>query len=98
PPVRVRWGLQSLDEMGSIDLFVIPDGERKASERAMKTLRRAYRDHLVWQAGSHILSPDKLTIFGDLRERAIRRFDEDGDGILGPNEREAARRELESGL
>jgi len=92
PPVRVRWGLESLDEMGSIDLFVISKGEDlKAAEAAMRTLRSAYRDHLVWSAGSHLLTPEKLASFASMRERAIRRFDRDGDGVLNPEEREAAR-------
>ncbi len=90
PPVRVRWGLESYDEMGSIDLFVTaPEGD-------MKTLRRAYKDHVVWTAGSHVLGEDKLTVFGQLRDQAIARFDADKDGRLSAGERDAARASLGS--
>lgn len=94
PPVRVRWGFESFDEMGSIDLLVIPEGDRKQADAAMKKLRQAERDHLVWKAGSHVLAKDKLAVFGDLRAKAIARFDEDGDGQLSSAEREGARAAL----
>ena len=90
PPVRVRWGFESLDEMGSIDLFVVPSGENKMASDNMKALRKAYRQHLVWSAGEHVLSPEKLAVFGELRKNAIERFDQDGDGFLSVQEREAA--------
>lgn len=96
PPVRVRWGLESFDEMGSIDLFVIPEGDEKQAEEAMKKLRAAYRDHVVWTAGSHVLAPGKLAVFGELRSQAIRKFDQDGDGSLGTGERKAARASLKA--
>lgn len=95
PPVRVRWGFESLDEMGSIDLFVIPEGDRKQAGAAMKKLRAAERDHLVWKAGSHVIAPDKLAVFGDLRARALARFDQDGDGALSNAERARARSMLD---
>ena len=94
PPVRVRWGLESFDEMGSIDLFVITEGNRKQAEIALKKLNTAKKEHLVWKAGSHVVGPDKLTVFGKLREQAIARFDEDGDGHLGRDERELAKASL----
>jgi hypothetical protein len=94
PPVRVRWGLESFDEMGSIDLFVIFEGDEDEARQAQKTLRTAHRDHLVWQAGSHVVGPDKLTVFGDLREKAIQRFDLNGNGVLDRSERELARAAL----
>ncbi len=92
PPVQVNWGFESYDEMGSIDLFVVPvgDNRKQASER-MKTLRKAYRHHLVWTAGEHVIRSDKLAVFGELRQNAIERFDENGDGFLGFEERERAR-------
>lgn len=98
PPVRVRWGLESYDEMGSIDLLVIPAGNRKRSDAAMKTLRTAYQDHTRWKAGSHVLEPDKLAVFGQLRGKAIARFDTDGDGYLDRNERATAKRRLRPAL
>lgn len=98
PPVRVRWGLESFDEMGSIDLFVIPEGTGKEAETAMKKLRDAKREHLTWKAGSHVVGPDKLAVFGDLRDKAIARFDTNGDGILGSEERKLARASLRDSL
>ncbi|MEM7143741.1 MAG: c-type cytochrome [Verrucomicrobiota bacterium] len=98
PPVRVRWGLESYDEMGSVDLFVIPDGDKKQAEAAMKTLRNEYRDHVVWSAGSHVLTPDKLAIFGLLRDKALSKFDHNGDGHLDHNEKLAARASLKTDL
>lgn len=89
PPVRVRWGFESFDEMGSIDLFVVATG--KQAGKSMKKLRTAYRDHVTWIAGNHVLQPDKLRIFGDLRQNAIARFDENGDGVLNDSERSRAR-------
>ncbi|MAS93815.1 MAG: hypothetical protein CMO55_11540 [Verrucomicrobiales bacterium] len=94
PPVRVRWGFESFDEMGSIDLFVVPTGKNPGRE--MKTLRNAYRDHVVWVAGKHVLGEDKLRGFGELREAAIAKLDSDGDGKLSAEERTEARRLLSS--
>jgi len=96
PPVRVRWGFESLDEMGSIDLFVIPAGNHKKATSRMKTLREAYRDHVVWTAGRHVLGPDKLAVFGELRAKAIARFDRDEDGFLDFRERREARERLQT--
>jgi len=47
PPVRVRWGEQSFDEMGSVTLHVIP---RRAADHEI--LRRAYRRHVVAAAAA----------------------------------------------
>jgi len=95
PPVRVRWGLQSYDEMGSIDLLVIPEGNPREADAALKKLRAAERDHLVWKAGSHVLAADKLSSFGELRSKAIARFDTDDDGVLSQEERDRARGSLD---
>lgn len=88
PPVRVRWGFESFDEMGSVDLLVIPQGKNQSA--AMNKLRQSYREHLTWTAGKHVLSPAKLSVFGKLRENALTRFDHDRDGTLGHIERAEA--------
>ena len=95
PPVRVRWGLESFDEMGSIDLLVIPEGDSKQAETALRLLNAAERDHLTWTAGKHVMKEDKLASFGELRARAVARFDEDGDGKLSQQERAKARASLQ---
>ncbi len=94
PPVRVRWGIESYDEMGSIDLLVIPEGDGKQAQAAMRELSAAEREHLIWKAGSHVIGAGKLASFGELREQAIRRFDADGDGVLSSAERKRARASL----
>jgi len=98
PPVRVRWGFESFDEMGSIDLLVIPEGGKKDAEAAMKKLKAAERDHLTWIAGSHVLKADKLAVFGELRDNALARFDTNKDGKLSSKEREQARAALREDL
>ncbi len=45
----------------------------------------------MWRTGRHILAADKLAVFCELRERAMDRFDTDGDGNLDAAERAAAR-------
>ncbi|MEM9016510.1 MAG: hypothetical protein AAGC68_05820 [Verrucomicrobiota bacterium] len=92
PPVRVRWGFESLDEMGSIDLFVVAKGKDGVSDaKALQTLQQAKREHFQWIAGGHLIGPDKLATFGEARDLAIRRWDEDGDGFLDADERKRAR-------
>lgn len=46
PPKRVRWGRESLDEMGSMTLQVVADKEAE-----MKTLQDAYRKHIQGSLG-----------------------------------------------
>lgn len=91
PPVTVEWGRESYDEMGSVTLFVTTPRPNQ-----LATLRRAQREHLQWQASSHLLTPDKLSFVADLRSKAMARFDHDGDGQLNPQEREEARNYLKS--
>lgn len=92
----MRWGFESLDEMGSIDLYVIPAGDRHQAAIHMKTLKRTYSDHIVWTAANHVLGPDKLAGFGELREKAISRFDLNEDQFLSFAEREKARASLKA--
>lgn len=95
PPVKVHWGFQSLDEMGSVDLFVYPANTRNGKgKKDLQTLREAYRDHLVWQAGKHLFSPHKLKFAEDFRRQAINRFDLNQNAFLDIEERELARQWL----
>lgn len=98
PPVRVRWGFESFDEMGSVDLLVIAEGDREQAQASLRQLKAAEREHLTWQAGKHVLAPNKLAIFGELRARAVARFDLDGDGEWSHAEREKARASLANQL
>ncbi|WP_172991763.1 c-type cytochrome [Lacipirellula parvula] len=41
PPVRVKWGRESLDEMGSVSLRMMP-----VNDEDLETLQNAYRDHV----------------------------------------------------
>jgi hypothetical protein len=41
PPVRVKWGRESTDEMGSVSLRMMP-----VNEAELATLQEAYRDHV----------------------------------------------------
>jgi mono/diheme cytochrome c family protein len=41
PPVRVKWGRESTDEMGSVSLRMMP-----VDEADLETLQTAYRDHV----------------------------------------------------
>ncbi len=89
PPVRVRWGRESFDEMGSLMLLV-----STATKADSKTLHRRYSEHLAWQAGGHLVSPEKLKFASELRESALARFDNDGE--LDNEERARARAHLDA--
>ena len=50
-PIRVGWGEQSTDEMGSMSLFVTA-----ADETELPELQQAYRDHLRGRAREAMFS------------------------------------------
>ncbi len=103
PPKRVRWGLQSTDEMGSVTLLLVPQDESDA-----KTLQRAVQAHvrehfakrrgnmglgLVSQAMMLDRNGDGRLEAAEVPERAratVMRFDTNGDGVIDEAELEAA--------
>jgi len=91
PPVRVHWGRQSHDEMGSVTLLLSTKNQKE-----FQRLRSSYHEHLNWQASRHLVSPEKLKFAHGLREKAMKRFDRDGDGQLNAQERAAAQAFLDA--
>lgn len=96
PPKRVTWGRESDDEMGSVTLQVIP-----AEQSEFRELRAAIREHMTEATRNSVRN--RFTQRdgqrggrrgGELLRRALEQFDEDGDGVLSPKEREAATKAL----
>ena len=79
PPVRVKWGPQSTDEMGSVTLHVVTVREEDTG-----TLRDAVKDHAVDTLIDRALSRPRP---GPMVKALLRKFDTDGDGKLNPEER-----------
>lgn len=81
PPVRVRWGRQSTDEMGSVTLLVVPknaeDGDR-LDEAIYESLVQSLRERFSRRG------------FGDFgrrrNSRGLERFDKNKDGKIVPDE------------
>lgn len=106
PPRRVRWGLQSTDEMGSVTLLLVPQRESDA-----RTVQRAVQAHVRDHFGSRgnrglglISRAMMLDRNGDGRLEAseipeqartmVMRFDSNGDGVIDEAELEAAAQRL----
>ena len=90
PPVRVRWGRESTDEMGSMTLRVIAENPSE-----MPILRKALKDHSRDVVRGRI--SDRISSKGgrDLGRRwLLQRLDRDGDGELSDEERAAGLRRL----
>ncbi len=84
PPRRIRWGLESTDEMGSVIFSLLP-----AEEADLRVLKRAISDYSSQaRRGSR-----RTGIGGDLRSR-IKALDRNGDGRLEADEIPAAFRKL----
>ena len=83
PPVRVKWGLMSTDEMGSITLQVVA-----AREEDTEVLREVLRDHaadLVIDSASN--RPKRASMVKAMFDR----FDKNKDGQLDADERQPLR-------
>jgi hypothetical protein len=93
PPIRVVWGRESDDEMGSVTLQMVA-----ANPAEFGKLRKEIRAHTAkaaQNARSKRFSRGRKSEQGQNREQSLKRigdrFDQDRDGVLSPAEREAAR-------
>lgn len=75
PPRRIRWGLQSTDEMGSISLLLVPLSGSDA--RALQRAIRAHGREQLAQGGENMRS----SVLSRLKM-----LDQDGDGALTEDE------------
>jgi hypothetical protein len=74
PPVAVRWGEESHDEMGSVSIQVVPQNEAN-----LKELKDAYRSHIVQSAMEAFRRDPSLK--EELREKVRKVW---GSDSLGP--------------
>ncbi len=79
PPVRVKWGPASTDEMGSITLHVVP-----VREADVEGLRDALREHATDMVIDRALQRRKP---GGMVKKLIERFDKNGNGGIDGDER-----------
>lgn len=107
PPRRIRWGLQSTDEMGSVTLLLVAR-EEKDTRALRRAISRHRRDHFRKQAGrltGLLISRIKMLDHDNDGKIAIeeiprrwqgyaRRLDRDGDGVVSEQELEALDRLL----
>ena len=91
PPIRVTWGRESADEMGSVSLQMVAS---KKSE--FGKLSQAIRNHTAESRnrGRGALAGRGGNNREGFLKRIVERFDKDGDGVLSPSEREAAQSAL----
>lgn len=95
PPVKVRWGRESHDEMGSVTIVVT------TGDSEMKELTQAYQGHLRQTAAAafaaRALKKSAKTTPPPARspkEKLIKDFDKDQDGKLNREERASALRKI----
>ena len=81
PPVRVRWGPMSNDEMGSITLQVVP--VREDDVAGLRTALRNHSANLVIDRALENPKPPAMV------KTMLERFDKNGDGKLDDQERSA---------
>ncbi|QXD25864.1 hypothetical protein F7C95_08260 [Opitutia bacterium ISCC 51] len=89
PPIPVKWGRESNDEMGSVTLQMFA-----ANPREFPELRQAIQQHVAesgMKARGGRLAQNANRPRGAQLKRLIEQFDKDGDGKLSPAERQAAR-------
>ena len=89
PPQRVRWGKESFDEMAALDIFLILE-----SKDDKETLSKAYDKHIETSWYDHLYSDKKLRFANQLRQKAMRKFDLDRDGLLNIHEKNLAKKHL----
>jgi len=83
PPVRVKWGPMSTDEMGSITVHVVAVREEDTA-----ALRDALREHAAEMVIDRAL---KRSNRPPMVKAMLERFDKNGDGQLDADERPALR-------
>jgi hypothetical protein len=88
PPVRVKWGLASTDEMGSVTLHLIP-----AKEAEVETLRDALKDHSTDMVIDRAV---RQPTQGRTVKTLIERFDKNGNSKIDEEERPELRRFIRS--
>ncbi len=87
PPVRVRWGRMSSDEMGCGILHVVA-----ATEKEMPQLQASIKQHMADAFIDRAMAESKKDSGrGGFLSGIIKRFDKDGDGKLSEEERAQAR-------
>src|SRR6185436_16905466 len=87
PPVRVRWGRMSADEMGSVTLQVVA-----ATEKEMPQLQASLKQHMTDAFIDRAIADSKKDAGrGGFVAGIIKRFDKDGDGRFSEEERAQAR-------
>ena len=92
PPIRVSWGRESGDEMGSVTLQMVA-----AEPREFPKLRQAIQQHVAEsgrQARGGRVAQNRNQGRGAQLQKLIEKFDKDGDGRLSQEERQAARQAL----
>ncbi len=91
PPVRVRWGRMSSDEMGSVTLQVVA-----ATENEMPQLQASLKNHVADTFIDRAIAESKKDSGrGGFIAGIIKRFDKDSDGKLSGEERALARDALQ---
>jgi hypothetical protein len=88
PPVRVKWGLASTDEMGSVTLHLMP-----AREAEVETLRDALKDHSTDMVIDRAVAQPTQ---GKTVKNVIQRFDKNGNSKIDEDERPELRRFIRS--
>jgi mono/diheme cytochrome c family protein len=83
PPVRVKWGTASTDEMGSITLHVVP-----VREADVEVLRDALKNHSTDMVIDRAQQRPK---YGAMVKKVIERFDKNGNGQIDADERDELR-------
>jgi hypothetical protein len=81
PPRRIRWGLQSTDEMGSVTLLAVAKNDQDTD-----TLRRAMRRHLEDVATSGRAFRGIEGLGANWLVRVVERLDKNKNGRLEKNE------------
>jgi len=83
PPVRVKWGLASTNEMGSVTLHLMP-----SKEAEVEPLRDALKDHALDMVIDRAVKRPQGAIVKNL----IERYDKNQNGKIDEEERTELRR------